>query len=199
MSSSSEAHAPPASSDDTTPDASASFSPALIAVYVLIGLVSLLIGTSLLHNPSASVPVGWYLAIPDALSTLERGDVVQACPPDGEMSRLARERGYLQPSDTCPSGLQPLLKYVLGMPGDTVRVAPSGVTVNGVPVQPPPIRRDSYGRPVADAQWGLHALEPSQYWLGSEAPTGIDSRYFGPFTRSQLRQEALPVYVSRPE
>ena len=80
------------------------------------------------------------------------------------------------------------------MPGDRVRVEPSGLAVNGREV--PGTRllgRDTQGRPLPHARLGEHRLAENAIWvLGCASPRSWDSRYFGPIGSTQIVATVQP-------
>jgi hypothetical protein len=64
---------------------------------------------------------------------LERGAWVAVCL-EGDAAELARERRCVI-DGSCPSGLTPVFKRVVGIPEDRIRVAMDGVAVNGAAVR----------------------------------------------------------------
>ena len=71
-------------------------------------------------NETPSFPQGIYQKYPRE-ARVRRGQMVVACPPDEPMYHLALQRHYLRPG-LCPSGTEPLIKKVVGLPGDTILV-----------------------------------------------------------------------------
>ena len=146
-------------------------------------------------NRTPSVREGVYLVLPEWMAWNEPavGDLVTACAPEGDAARLALERRYLRPSGDCPSGAVPLLKRVVATGGQTVRVSPDRVRVDGAriagPHAGPPPTADRQGRPLAPV-YGTWPLGRGDLWLGSDIPNGYDSRYLGPFEAGLLRGRA---------
>ncbi|WP_367348477.1 S26 family signal peptidase [Sphingobium yanoikuyae] len=129
----------------------------------------------LLWNTSASAPIGLYRVMPDA--PIARGDMVIAWPPyPGRL--LAARRGYL------PFNV-PLIKQVVGMPGDIVCARGARLHVNDRVVVAREAR-DGAGRPLP--QWqGCEGLGPDRYLLlMRNAPASFDGRYFGSSERADI-------------
>jgi conjugative transfer signal peptidase TraF len=102
-------------------------------------------GIRINHTPSLAV--GFWRITPLG-GPPRRGQIVSFCPPDGAALREARRRLYIG-SGTCPGGYDPILKEVIAVAGDVVRLDAIGVAVNGRPL--PRSRRldtDAAGQPV---------------------------------------------------
>ena len=105
---------------------------ALFAAICLVMLLALAFAAGLRVNPTPSLPKGIYRISP---GTPGKGDLVTFCL-DGGYAALARERGYLE-TGSCPSGLRPLLKRLVGLPGDHIEA--DSLAVRAL---------DSQGRPM---------------------------------------------------
>ena len=131
----------------------------------LLLTATVLYGLGVRFTLTPSVPVGLY-RYTDEEPRL--GALATFCTPD-EAATLALQRGYLH-RGRCPGGVDPLGKYVLALPGDTVEVRPQGLRVNGEAVpnsavlwrDPPRPRAPS--RPLRRARrragLALHVLGP---------------------------------------
>jgi conjugative transfer signal peptidase TraF len=91
--------------------------------------------------------------------------------------------------------MQPLLKEIVGVPGDEVSVTPAGVRIYGGPLLPhsAPFSQDSSGQPLPHQQgtWRL-----TGYWLyGADSPHSFDSRYFGEVPAAALGGIVHPVML----
>jgi signal peptidase I len=79
---------------------------------------------------------------------------------------------------------EPLIKRVIGLPGDTVEIREGGVWVNGSRLSEPYLRgkvTNCFG------QCGPLTLGPDQYYvMGDNRPNSRDSRSFGPIPGSQI-------------
>jgi len=149
----------------------------MIRVAMAVLLVCFLVAGALVVriNTTPSMPRGLYIL--DPLHEPARGDLVSLCAP-GAWAALARERGYLG-EGLCPEGTKPLLKRLVGIPGDVVAMEPEGVLVNDVArPRSAPHGHDRSGRPLPAPQSG--GTIPSGFGLAlSEHPDGFDARYFG--------------------
>ena len=135
-------------------------------------------------NPTPSLPKGIYRISP---GTPGKGDLVSFCL-EGEFAELALERGYLEPG-SCPSGLRPLLKRLVGLPGDVVDPAMF------------PIRSlDSRGRPMTPAliPWTPGVIPSGMALVVADHPGSFDSRYFG-FVPLDSLQRVEPLFVFNPK
>ena len=159
---------------------------------VAVATATLLITLGIHINLSASAPRGLYRAV---VGTPLRGMWVAACvSPDAAVVGLAR--GYVRPGP-CPGGAEPILKPVVAVSGDVVDLSPHGVVVNGISLpESGTASVDSSARPLTHATWGQHVVADDQLWLMStRVPNSWDSRYLGPFSRSQVRAIARPVWT----
>jgi len=148
-------------------------------------------------NDTASMPRGLWRAAA-VIAAIQRGEIVIVCPPDTPSVREAAARGYI-PAGSCPGGLKPLVKPVAAAMGDTVKVAPEGIAVNGVSIEnTAQLAQDSAGRPLQPVAAGSYRVEPGQVWLlsGHEARS-FDSRYFGPVPVANVQAVAHPMWVAR--
>ena len=139
-------------------------------------------------NLSDSMPRGVWRVVP---GEVRRGDVILFCL-DGAAARVARERRYLG-TGSCPNGLEPLVKPVVALGGDAVRVAPEGVSVNGVTLPGTAgIERDGAGQALAQ-----EAAPDGELWVvASRDPRSWDSRYWGPLPRHAVIGRVVPMWVT---
>ena len=141
-------------------------------------------------NWTTSAPVGFYLQRPLQLT---RGELVLLCLPPG-VEALGRHRGYL-PAGQCGGGSSPVLKKLVGLPGDTIAFAGSLLAVNGeVLACSPTHASDSAGRPLAHVPFGSRIVRPGDVWvLGVNPARSWDSRYFGPIPIDSLKASVRPI------
>lgn len=127
-------------------------------------------------NFTPSYPVGFW-----QIQTLDRpvavGDRVFICPPSGPAVDLARERFYL-PGGLCPAGTAPLIKTVVALAGQSIRVE-GQVIIDDVPLAASTVHaQDAEGRPMKPWKGGIVPM--GEVFLHSDFVGSYDSRYFGP-------------------
>lgn len=153
--------------------------------FVFIGLVGLLGFTfaafnaaklfGVYYNESRSAPAGLWLS--ERLEPIEIDDWVLACI-DISNAMLAKQRGYL-PAGDCPGAVAPVLKRVIAVEKDVVRINQNGVTINGKTIEGSKQQStDSQGRPMPIADY-QKVLQSGEFWLMGNEDLSFDSRYFG--------------------
>lgn len=165
------------------------------------GVVVASAGFGITYNSTPSVPVGIYRIRP-LEGEPARGEIVGVCL-EGEIARLALERGYLRPrglehlvyGTRCAAGVAVIGKPVAGVPGDTVEIGGDGVRINGVLLPcgaaPPHDRR---GRSIPRVSSGRFVLSAGEYWLQSSlAVHSLDSRVIGGVHRGQILDRRTPL------
>jgi conjugative transfer signal peptidase TraF len=156
----------------------------LVAVGFLIAWWS---GYSLAVNTSVSMPRGLYLVGP--LAEPKRGDIISLCIPNLEAAKVYRERHYMPPSERCRSGLPPVLKPVVGMPGDVVLIDATGTWINGIHLRNSMVfDTDSQGMPIQHLPTGWSKrLDAGEYFmLANHIERSLDSRYYGTVQRGDM-------------
>ncbi|MBR7653442.1 S26 family signal peptidase [Brucella oryzae] len=140
--------------------------------------------TKLIWNASASTPIGFYSVEP--AERLEVTDLVAVAAPEPLASFLA-DGGYL-PRDT------PLLKRVVGVPGQTACRAGLLITVDGVEMGTA-LERDRIGRPLPDWQGCRVVAEGEIFLMNWDVPDSLDGRYFGPIPSASVIGRAVPLWT----
>ena len=143
----------------------------------------------------------------------QRGDVaVFISPPQDESIRIS-------PDEVSPT----LVKRIVGVAGDTVLMRHGRLSVNGVPVASPnslvlpdsvadqpqsifawqhqiEIRDSRFGQPISAPslhEWGPLVVPAGTFFMmGDNRDNSVDSRYYGPVPRSNLRGTPMFVYYS---
>jgi conjugative transfer signal peptidase TraF len=154
---------------------------------VLFVAIALLCGwlvarSGIRFNFTRSLPRGIYREVDQRI---DRGRIVLVCLP-GRVAEEALERGYLR-RGSCPSGVEPVGKIVVAVPGDLVGIDDQGVQVNGeLLAETEPQRTDSRGRPMPRLSLGPAPVAPGQVIIVAPHPRSFDSRYFGPISTLQI-------------
>ncbi|SDG99384.1 conjugative transfer signal peptidase TraF [Pelagibacterium luteolum] len=145
-------------------------------------------------NFTPSYPLGLW-----QIETLDRpvavGDRVFICPPSGPAVDLARERFYL-PRGLCPAGTAPLIKTVVALAGQSIRVE-NQVIIDDVPLAASTVyAQDAEGRPMKP--WSGGIVPEGELFLHSDFVGSYDSRYFGPIPADGILGLAREVLTFAP-
>ena len=167
-----------------------------VAVVVVFFLASWFFGYSVAINTSKSMPRGLYLV--DRLQDVERGQIVALCIPNASAAAIYKRRNYLGASSRCLVGLPPVIKPIVGLPGDFIQISTAGTFVNG---QLLPNSRvfdtDSQGLEIEHLAVGWSKrLAPGEYFaLANFTERSLDSRYYGTVHMGDLRGRARPIFT----
>lgn len=139
---------------------------------------------SYIWNASESVPIGLYRL--QEAGPLEVTELVAVRPPE-PLASFLDFNGYL------PSGV-PMLKRVLGVPGQTVCRTGLSIFVDNIEMGEAR-ERDGRGRPLPI--WhGCRVIAPDEVFLMNwQSAASLDGRYFGPIAKSAVIGQALPVWT----
>ncbi|QTL03231.1 S26 family signal peptidase [Aquabacter sp. L1I39] len=136
----------------------------------------------LIWNVSASVPIGLYALEP--ADALEITDLVAVMPPP-PLAAFLIARGYLGEGT-------PLLKRVMGLPGQDVCRLGNAITVDGAPLGEA-LPRDRMGRDLPVWQ-GCRRIAPGELFLmNPDVGDSLDGRYFGPILATIVIGRAMPL------
>lgn len=140
--------------------------------------------TRLVWNATASAPIGFYTI--DPADQLAVPELVAVMPPE-PLAAFMVERGYVG------RGV-PLLKRVLGLPGQRVCRSGRTITVDDVEMGEA-LERDRIGRDLP--VWrGCRIIGDSEIFLMNwEVRDSLDGRYFGPIPTSSVIGRALPLWT----
>lgn len=142
------------------------------------------IAPRLIWNASASVPVGFYTVSP--AERIEVPDLVAVMPPEPFVSFMV-ERGYVGRD-------VPILKHVVGLPGQLVCRDGRVIAVDAVPLGEARLR-DSQGRNLPVWQ-GCRVIAKGEIFLMNlDVGDSLDGRYFGPFPASAVIGRAIPLFT----
>ena len=145
-------------------------------------------------NLTSSMPVGFYRILG---TSTERNVLVLLCLPK-PVAEFAHERGYV-PNGFCESGVAPLGKRIVAIPGDTVIMTPAGVVVNGVLIpNSRPLPRDGRNHALPAMTMRLSVVPSHEIWVLSQySSRSFDSRYFGPIPDSSVRATIRPLLTQQ--
>ena len=139
------------------------------------------------RNLTSSLPEGLYQIVQPGQS-----NIIVFCP-TGFASAFSIERGY-RLDGKCPDGHAPLLKPIVAQAGDTVKVQPTGIFVNGTRLaKSQQYTIDSLHRPLPRYPAGTYTVQPGTVWvISSYSSTSFDSRYYGPINLSEVVHYVRP-------
>lgn len=152
---------------------------AAIAVPAFVGLP-----TAIIWNASPSAPIGFYQVRP--ADRLEIPDLVVVDPPEA-LERFVTERGYLPPDI-------PLLKRIVGLPGQTVCRINHTISVDDV-VMGDALERDTFGRPMPIWRGCRRIVDDEIFLMNWDFENSLDGRYFGPIPASSIIGLAVPLWT----
>ncbi len=160
--------------------------PLAIAVSCVLGLlfVSTFYGKKyFILNQTQSLPRGFYRIIEQ--EDYHRGDLVAFHIPD--TIRTFIESKYQLPRDAY------LMKYIVGVPGDTYSISNGKFVVEGELIGDV-LAADSEGGPMPVYHY-KGVLEQGVLVAKKELSTSIDSRYFGPVSQGDIIGVAEPFLL----
>ncbi|WP_114391297.1 S26 family signal peptidase [Notoacmeibacter marinus] len=138
--------------------------------------------TRIIWNASPSAPIGFYQV--QAVDRLDEPGLVAVDPP-ARLERFVTERGYLPPNI-------PLLKRVVGLPGQTVCRIGQTITVDGVAIGEA-LDHDSIGRPMPVWQGCQRIAAGEVFFMNWTVENSLDGRYFGPIPATSIIGSAVPL------
>lgn len=138
----------------------------------------------LVWNASASVPIGFYTIAP--ADRIEVPNLVAVLPPE-PVADFMVHRGYIARD-------VPLLKHVVGLPGQRVCRDGRAITVDAVPLGEAR-DRDSQGRDLPVWQGCRVIAEGEVFLMNLDVSDSLDGRYFGPLPASTVIGRATPLFT----
>jgi conjugative transfer signal peptidase TraF len=143
-------------------------------------------------NVSGSIPLGLYWT---TRAPVARNAYVVFCPPRSEIFDEAMRRGYIGPG-FCEGGYGYMMKRVVAMQGDTVRIDADGVRVNGLLVAcSVPKAQDEAGQVLPQLRRALQLGSRDVLLMSDKSPEAFDARYFGPLDAQQIQAVIEPVWT----
>jgi conjugative transfer signal peptidase TraF len=162
-------------------------------ILCLSGVVFSFWAFDLTLNLTPSMPVGvWRVSKSVVIEESLRHKAVLFCPSDTDVFRWPRSQHILS-LGRCPGDFTPLLKEVVGLPGDLIEVSDGSVILNGQPLPLSIILPSGWPAPEA-----THEIPAGSIWvMGSSSAESFDSRYFGPIGLEKTIGKAEPILTLR--
>lgn len=156
------------------------------SVAVLAVAAATIVPTSLklVWNVSASAPIGLYRIEP--ADHLDVPDLVAVMPHE-PLEDFMVERGYIGRD-------VPILKRVLGLPGQRICRIGHTITVDGVTMGKAR-DRDRLDRPLPVWSGCRTVAEDELFLMNWQVPDSLDGRYFGPLPATSVIGRAIPLYT----
>lgn len=161
----------------------------LFVILIIIGL-----NASLANNYSNSEPIGKYLIFDK--SSVGKGDLRVVCLlQDKQIYLNTMSKIGLKPNQTsCKNGLTPLLKRVVGVPGDVVRLESGGVFINDQLLPNSVATQYYHSQYLYPQMLGKYQLKKNEYWISGNGENSYDSRYFGAVNINEIKQKAIMLW-----
>ncbi|TWI47779.1 conjugation peptidase TraF [Pseudomonas duriflava] len=168
-----------------------------IGKWTAIAGISLLLAVGALYasgarmNTTHSIPVGLYWK---SNLQIANGVYVMFCPPHNANIEEAKQRGYIK-AGPCPGGYGYLMKRILASSGDIIDVTDAGVSVNGKALPySTPLAADNLNQPLPYFRTSHQILSDDELLVMTDVNSrSFDSRYFGPISKSQVRDVIIPL------
>jgi conjugative transfer signal peptidase TraF len=145
-------------------------------------------------NITASYPLGIYQNQKITNMVDSKNKLVLVCPDPNNLAIIAATENNILPIGSgCGTwGFAPLLKKLVGFPGDIITATPQGILINNNYLKNSEIKFKIFELLVKPGY--KHTLKPSEYWVMSDYnPNSFDSRYIGPVEASQIIKETEPL------
>lgn len=167
----------------------------VIIIAVITLSLAALVSCKMILNVTPSCPLGLYGTKPaHNLKDLKKNQLVLICSDlTNPVIKLADQYKILPPGQSCPeSELAPLLKRLVGVPGDQVAITNQGITINGHKIENSKIKYKIFEQMIHPGD--IYTLKSNEYWvMSSYNADSFDSRYFGPVKRQQIKSRVYPL------
>jgi conjugative transfer signal peptidase TraF len=157
---------------------------ATIGVLTIVAVSVVPVAPKLIWNASASTPIGLYLIRP--VGRVEVTDIVAVDAPE-PLAAFLEQRGYLT------RGV-PLLKRVVGLPGQRVCRIGRTITVDRRPMGAA-LDRDRRGRELPVWRGCRRIATGEVFLMNRQVRDSLDGRYFGPLPAASVIGRATPLYT----
>ncbi len=167
----------------------------VVAVLVVIMLLALMGIFHMRFNVTPSMPIGFYYQVSHP-GILKRGQTVEVCLPK-IIGEQGLQRGYLN-KGSCAGGFEPVIKELIAIPGDEIKINHEGIFVNKIFYRAPFIQLDMNGQPMSS--YPIKSIKSTnQYWLyGANDPEySWDSRFYGGINRENIQGVIRPFLTTK--
>ncbi len=176
-----------------------SFNKILKCVFILCSIIAailfLFVTTNIGINLTPSYPLGVYKSHKIEDPATCKNQLVLVCPdPQNPAILEAIENRLLPHGTSCENwDYAPLMKELVGVPGDTVTVNNQGITaINGKQLDNSKIKFEIFELLIHPGY--TYTLRSGEYWVMSDYnPNSLDSRYIGPVLDTQIIKCSKPV------
>ena len=105
----------------------------------------------------------------------------------------APKRGDIALFENQQGGKDPLIKRIVGLPGDTVEIRDGKLLVDGRPLREPYVEHDPCkpGYPKTCFFGPVTVTEDHYFMMGDNRTNSVDSRFFGPVPKDDIIGEAV--------
>jgi len=159
----------------------------MVAIFVTVAVTAFKhLGPPLFINETPSEPKGIYRLIRRAPGAYQRGMYV-IFPVPAEFRAVVYGRGWLR------DGI-PMLKEILGMPGDRVCITRDALRINERYIGPV-FERDGRGLALPQTQGCFVVPEGYLFPASQHLANSFDGRYFGAIPINDVTGEARPVWT----
>lgn len=148
----------------------------------------------LADNPTHSEPVGQYILFP---APLQKNHLYQICLDRADKRQYLELMGKLglAPSSICGNGFVPLLKTIVAISGDEVRITESGILVDNKLLPNSKTETTYNSLNLLPLKTGYtHVLLHDEYWLYGGNDHSYDSRYFGIVKSNEIGNRAVLIF-----
>lgn len=166
-----------------------------ICLILLLSSILIIVGlnASLANNYSTSEPIGKYLLFDN--NNINTGDLRVVClSQDKQIYLSIMSKIGLEPDITSCNGLTPLLKRVVGVPGDVIKLESDGVFVNDILLPNSMATQYYHSQYLYPQRLGKYQLQKNEYWISGNGLNSYDSRYFGTVNVNEIKQKAVILW-----
>lgn len=126
------------------------------------------------------------------MSRLARGQTIVFCPPDAKLFCVAKAKGILK-EGRCAGSYTPLLKEVVGVPGDRVSYS-TVISINGLRIANSTIQHSPDLPHLKDLPRSFTIPDGQVFVMSRYSNQSFDSRYFGSIPATNVQSIVIPLW-----